>query len=189
MEIWKGIPGYEELYEVSNMGRIKAKAKTRRAGIKSYRFIPEKIISPIIQHSGYAHVGLWKDQQCKQLRLHRLVAESFCINDDPNNKTQVNHLNEDKLDNRAENLEWVTPKQNTNYGSCIQKRIYGRERAVECLSFSGEIIKYFRSQAEANAWCGVQRNDGHIARCCKNKQKTAYGYRWRYAKGGDAKCC
>ena len=124
-EEWKAVPGFEDLYEISNLGRLKALAKkvnTWNGG----RACQEKLVKPIIQHSGYAHVGLWRNQKCKQARLHRLVAEAFCPNDDPEHKTQVNHLNEDKLDNRACNLQWVTPKENTRYGNCIAKRIYGR---------------------------------------------------------------
>lgn len=184
-EVWKDIEGFEGLYQVSNLGRVKALAKTVSNNSYSGKFLEEKIISPIVQNSGYAHVGLWRNRVCKQSRLHRLVAKAFCLNDDPERKTQVNHLNENKLDNRACNLEWVTPKQNTNYGGCVARRIYGREVSVECLDkFTGEVIKRFKSQAEANAWCGVTRNDGHIAACCKGKQKTAYGYCWRYCEGG-----
>lgn len=179
-ELWKDIEGYEGLYQVSNMGRVKALAKKTKTwtGMKSW---PERILKPIIQHSGYAHVGLWRRQKCKQSRVHRLVAAAFCTNDDPVHKTQVNHLNENKLDNRASNLCWVTPQENTCYGTGISRRICGREKAVECLSSNG-VVRHFRSQAEANAWCGVSRNDGHIAACCRGKQKTAYGYRWRYVE-------
>lgn len=182
-EFWKDIKGFEGLYQVSNLGRVKALAKiTNTWNGGQYR--PSKILKPIIQKSGYAHVGLWRNRVCKQSGLHRLVADAFCSNDDPEHKTQVNHLNENKLDNRACNLEWVTPKQNTNYGGCIARRIYGREVSVECLDKStGEVVKRFKSQAEANAWCGAARNDSHIASCCKGKQKTAYGYRWRYFEG------
>ena len=182
-EVWKDIPGYEDLYQVSNMGRIRAFPKMTRIGNKK-RFCEMRFLSPIVQHSGYAHIGLWRNGDCKQARLHRLVAEAFCVNDNPQCKTQVNHLNEDKLDNRAENLEWVTAKENTNYGTCIERRIYGRERAVECVDMEGNVHCKFRSQAEANSWCGVARNDGHIAACCNGNQKTAYGYRWRYATEG-----
>lgn len=169
-EDWKDVKGYEGLYQVSSEGRI----MVCRNGVC-------KEVKGILQHSGYMHVGLWTSGKCKQSRLHRLVAAAFCPNDDPVNKTQVNHINENKQDNRACNLEWVTPKQNTNHGTAIARRIYGREKAVQCLTKDGTFIKRFKSQAEANAFCGVARNDGHIARCCIGKQKTAYGYRWQYA--------
>lgn len=181
-EIWKPVPDFEDLYQVSNLGRMKALAKyTTTWNGKQYH--PEQFIKPIVQHSGYAHVGLWRKQKCKQMRLHRIVATVFCPNDDPVNKTQVNHINENKLDNRACNLEWVTPKQNTNHGTAIARRIYGTERAVVCLDkLTGMPVQVFKSQAEANSWCGVSRKDGHISACCKGHQKTAYGYRWRYVE-------
>ena len=180
-EIWKDVAGYEGLYQVSNMGRVKTLDKAIKTSFGK-RMSKEKILSPIIQKSGYAHIGLWRDKKCKQSCVHRLVAYAFCINTDPSTKIQVNHINENKLDNRACNLEWVTAKENTNYGGCIARRIYGREKSVECLSKEGVYVRTFKSQAEANAWCGVSRNDGHIASCCHGKQKTAYGYRWRYAE-------
>lgn len=131
-EVWKDIPGYEDLYQVSNMGRIRAFPKMTRIGNKK-RFCEMRFLSPIVQHSGYAHIGLWRNGDCKQARLHRLVAEAFCVNDNPQCKTQVNHLNEDKLDNRAENLEWVTAKENTNYGTCIEKaHLWSRTRCRMC---------------------------------------------------------
>ena len=183
-EVWKDIDGFVGLYQVSNLGRVKTLKKEIRIG-NIIGTKPERILKPIIQHSGYAHVGLWKGGICKQSRVHRLVAYAFCPNDATLFKDQVNHKNENKLDNRADNLEWVTPKQNTNYGSCISKRIYGRIISVDCLDrTTGEILVTFKSQADANAWCGVARNDGHIAQCCSGKQKTAFGYRWQYHKGG-----
>lgn len=183
-EVWKDIDGFVGLYQVSNLGRIKAlKKKTKtHNGTKTW---PERIVKPIVLHSGYADVGLWRNGTCKRSRVHRLVAYAFCPNDATLFKDQVNHKNENKLDNRAENLEWVTPKENTNFGTCIARRIYGRIAPVDCLDrLTGDVLKTFKSQADANAWCGVARNDGHISQCCKGMQKTAYGYRWQYHKGG-----
>lgn len=184
-ELWADIDGFEGFYQVSNMGNIRSLDRiiVSKTGKRVWK---GQMIKPIIQHSGYAHVGLHSPGFSKQCRLHRLVASAFCPNDDPLHKTQINHLNENKLDNRACNLVWASPKESTNYGGCIARRIYGRERAVECVDSHGDIVHWFRSQAEANAWCGVARNDGHIAACCNGKQKTAYGYRWRYAyQGGE----
>ena len=189
-EIWKDVTGYEGIYQVSNMGRVKRLEKRTRtwSGYKTWK---EIILKPIVQHTGYAHIGLWDKGKQKQVRLHRLVAMAFCENYDPLHKTHINHLNEDKLDNRACNLEWVTAKENTNYGGCIARRIYGRIKSVECIDGDGNIVRSFKSQADANAWCSVSRNDGHIAACCRGHQKTAYGYRWQYAhqaqQGGDAR--
>lgn len=146
--------------------------------------MPERIIKPILQHSGYFHAGLWRNQKCKQIRVHRLVALLFCHNPDPEKYTQVNHINEDKTDNRAENLEWITSKENTLYGTGIKRRAISRGEPVTCYTDEGD-IKTFVSQADANEWLGLSRNDNHISQCCKGKQKTAYGYKWRYASKND----
>lgn len=185
-EIWKDVKGYEGLYQVSNMGRI-----------KSFAYKTWRIKKPIVQNSGYAHIGFYKKGVCKQARLHRIVAEAFCYNPDPKNKTQINHLNEDKLDNRACNLQWASPKENTNYGSCLIKRgkaISKRKlekRSVFCFSLAGQYVAMFRSCAEASEWACKDRNNRNIATACRGRQKTAFGFCWAYAQpaqiGGDAK--
>lgn len=180
-EQWKPIEGYESIYQVSNMGRVR-----RLAGVASNgRPLKAQIIKPILQHSGYCHVGLWRNGVCDQRRVHRLVAEAFIPN--PKNKATVNHLNEDKQDNRACNLEWATVGENTRHGSCIERRTANRRpdapnkrKAVIGTDKDG-IEHVFDSIANASQYVGVSRNDGHITACCKGNQRTAYGYTWRYA--------
>ena len=191
LEVWKDVIGFEGLYQVSSLGRVKSLDRYRIRSDGSRRFYPERIVNPIIQHTGYAHVGLWRDTVRKQARLHRVVAEAFCPNDDPEHKTQVNHINEDKLDNRACNLEWCTPKHNTNFGTCITKRVSNRRKGVYCLDKNTHsVVAYFKSNAEANAWCGVRRYSGSISDCCRGIQKSAHGYCWSHVhpaqEGGDA---
>lgn len=181
-EVWKDVPGYEGLYQVSNMGRVKTFDKLLNTKLGTRR-TKEQIISPIIQKSGYAHVGLWRNRQCKQSRVHRLVAEAFCINTDPDTKTQVNHINENKLDNRACNLEWVTPKQNTNHGTAISRRARkGKSlKVVQLDKETGDVLCVFLNERQASLSCGRSPH-GEIRKVCLGKQITAYGYRWRYAE-------
>ncbi len=115
-EIWKDIPGYNGTYKVSNRGRVK---RITGQGV-------EKYVSPIAQDSGYAHVQLSKNGKVQQVLLHRLVAEMFCSAGKHPGATQINHKNENKLDNRACNLEYSTPKENTNYGTAIKRRVKSR---------------------------------------------------------------
>ena len=103
-EIWKDIVGFEGLYQISSKGRV-----------KSLLFDKEKILKQNITKNGYCRVDLCKDKINKHYYIHRLVATTFL--DNPNNLPCVNHRDENPQNNMVSNLEWVTFKQNNNYGS------------------------------------------------------------------------
>ena len=100
MEIWKSIKGYEDLYEVSNLGRVNS-LFTRKG----------KIMKPKIEKDGYLRIGFWKDNKQKYYNIHRLVAEAF-LPQKEDYQNQINHINKIKFDNRVENLEWVSNIEN-----------------------------------------------------------------------------
>lgn len=108
-EIWKPIPNYEGLYEASSLGRIRS----------VYRY--NRILKPMISNSGYARVDLFKNKNRKQFSVHRLIAMTFISN--PEGKKAVNHIDENKLNNCIDNLEWVTHKENCNFGTAIKRRL------------------------------------------------------------------
>lgn len=178
-EHWVDILDYKGIYQVSSLGHIRRLESRDSNG----RLRPEQIIKPIVQHSGYAHVGLWWNQKCKQTRVHRLVAQAFIPN--PDNKPTVNHINENKLDNRVENLEWATVGENTRYGTCLRRRAISRGRDIEQLDLAGNSIRRWLSIADALRSLGKNPRDGHISSVCRGNQKTAFGYKWRYVKDGD----
>ena len=122
MEVWKAVKDYEGLYEVSNLGRIRSVPRTVRVGKgKGYeRLIESKILSPSINGSGYKIIILKKPNHKVICRtIHRLVAEAFIPN--PNNLSDVNHKDEDKMNNNVENLEWMAHKDNMNWGEVGKK--------------------------------------------------------------------
>lgn len=171
---WKDIKGYEGVYQINFDGCIR---KVTQDGYRS--------IKPILQHSGYMHVGLWKNRKCKQKRVHRLVAEAFIPN--PDNKPFVNHIDENKENNHCWNLEWVTARENTNHGQCVRKRTLSRRsdapnarKPVTMIRDDGIRVTYSSVTAACIA-VGASPRDGHISQCCKGKQNTAYGYQWEYA--------
>ena len=104
-EEWRDVVGYEGLYQVSSEGRV-----------KSFKWNKERFLKPRGNRGGYLQVNLYAGGgKPKKFYVHRLVCEAF--HDNPDNKPQVNHVNEDKADNRACNLEWCTAEENTNFGT------------------------------------------------------------------------
>ena len=163
-EEWKPIEGYEGLYEVSNMGRVKS-LNYRKTG-------KEKIMKGGDDGHGYLSVNLWKDGKANKGKIHRLVAQAFLEN--PQNLPEVNHKNEDKTDNRVENLEWCTKQYNIEYSQA--KAVIGINKV------SGLILE-FPSQMEASRQTGT--NQGHIWGCCNGRRKSAGGFLWFYADEDD----
>ena len=116
-EIWKDIVGYEGLYQVSNLGNVK-RLKGYKGRGKGY-IVEEHLIKPSISSNGYQNVVLCKNGKTKTFTMHRLVAIAFLYNSD--NLPQVNHKDENKLNNCVDNLEWCDSKYNNNYGTRNKK--------------------------------------------------------------------
>jgi len=174
-EEWKDIKDYEGLYQVSNLGRIKSLGRYKNNWSKK-QWVEERILKQRLANTGYYMVVLSKNGKVKGFLVHRLVAETFIPN--PENKPQVNHKDENKLNNHIENLEFCTRKYNCNYGTKM-------ERQKEKLGKS--VIQYDRNMTCINIYSSITKasqttkiNLGNIAKCCKNERKTAGGYIWKY---------
>lgn len=171
IEIWKNIFGFEELYQVSNWGRV-----------KSLKFGKERVLKPLKEIHGYLRVDLFKDGKHNFKFVHRLVAEAFIPNDDLF-KTQINHKNEVKIDNNVENLEWVTCSQNINFGSRTERmaktNTNGKcSKAVLQYSLDGTFIKEYPSVREVERQLGFRNTN--ISACCLGKYKQSHNFKWQY---------
>ena len=121
-EIWKPVIGYEGLYEVSNLGRVRSVDRLVKYSNGQIHLHKGRILSPGLVHkSGYLQVGLCNNGKTKHKMVYRLVAEGFLPNID--NLPQVNHKDENPFNNCVENLEWCTIEYNINYGTRTQKAI------------------------------------------------------------------
>ena len=112
LEEWKPVVGYEGLYSVSNLGRVRSEERTKLSPLQGTVRVKEKLRS-LKTIEGYKAVGLSLNGKVKSFRVHRLVAEAFIIN--PENKPCVNHIDNDRANNSVDNLEWVTNRENTHH--------------------------------------------------------------------------
>lgn len=168
-EIWKPVIGYEELYQVSNLGNVKS-LNYKKTG-------KEKLLKFTLTHKGYLMASLTKDHKTKKLFVHRLVAKSFIPN--PENKPFVNHINEIKTDNKSKNLEWCTHEYNVNYGSRNKRISETMQKRVVQHDLDYKIVHIYKSLSEASLENNIYISE--ISECCSKKRKTAGGYIWRYA--------
>ena len=182
-EIWKDIEGYDGAYQVSNMGRVKSVARltTRpcQYGVREYR-IPEKVLRQRMGTSGYLCVNLHHDGKQVTEMIHRLVALHFCKG--YADGMTVNHIDEVKTNNRADNLEWCDRQYNINYGTGKWRREKFNARPVEQLTTDGKVIARYDNASQAARAVGCDPST--INAVCRGKPRcnTAKGYRWRYAE-------
>lgn len=170
-EVWKDIPNFEGLYQVSNLGRVKSFHRST----KHYQQ-DEYILNPTTKENGYCNVTLYGNNSRHKFLVHRLVAEAFIPN--PNNLPQVNHKDEDPLNNAASNLEWCTAEYNNAYGTAKIRMSETKSHPVEQLTVDGQVIAIYRSVRIACEMLGVKKSSlGYAIR----KGTNCKGYFWRYS--------
>lgn len=189
-EVWKDIEGYEGLYQISNLGRVKSlKRKVKGNKNQGERFQYERIMKQTICSTGYYSVTLKKDT-IKTYKVHRLIAQAFIPN--PNNYLIINHKDGNKLNNDIYNLEWCTYSHNVKeaykMGLCEKQRENSRKRFKECnkkinkYTKDGQYICTYNKMTDALFDLGINEKNGvsNISNCCKGIRKSAFGYKWSY---------
>lgn len=204
-EIWKDIPGYKGLYQISNFGRVKSFPKYRTRYYRTERVLKQRNC----EQNQYFEVILYKDRVGKSFKVHRLIAEAFIPN--PENKPCIDHINTIRTDNRIENLRWVTLKENANNPITVSRfkelsagknnYFYGKELSAEhrekmSLAKKGKLngnrsvpviqidpitniqVKEYLSAQEAERQTGVSQPN--IISVCKGKRPRAGGFKWKY---------
>lgn len=187
-EIWKDIKGYEGRYMISNLGnvltmRYKGKGKAKQ-------------LKPYNDEKGYFMVSLYNNKKIKTKRIHEIVAKTFILN--PDNLPQVNHIDGNKHNNRIDNLEWCTSKENIRHAwkNGLMKSTKGRKRKNLKHNFLGYKAKKSKSVAQysldgeyINTWKSINeaaRNSnisaGNIHRCCMGEFKQTGGYIWKFVE-------
>lgn len=178
-ETWRPVVGFEEDYQVSNMGRV-----------KSFKFGKERVLRPAANNRGYLFVYLCKDGKKQMKTVHRLVAQAFLPN--PKGLAEVNHIDEDKANNAVTNLEWCDRAYNCNFGTRNERvtaiLTNGKcSKSVQQLTKTGKLVANYPSASEAARQTGWDVSG--ICHCCnggfyqKGKWRNLHSYKnfkWRY---------
>lgn len=162
--MWKDISGYKKLYRASNSGEV-------------YSIRSKKLLKPGVGKNGYEIVVLCYKNKPITKYVHRIIAELFVPK--IKNKKIINHLDENKCNNKSSNLQWATYRENMLYGNAIEKLSIIKSMPIEQLTLDNKVIKVWRNPRKAakkgfNAW--------HIHSCCNGRAKTHSGFKWRYKK-------
>lgn len=162
-EIWKDIQGYEGLYQVSTLGRVK-------------RVTTGRILKGSKDKDGYLMVRLSKNNIKSDKAIHRLVAQAFIPN--PENKLEVNHIDENKTNNSLYNLEWMTRKENINHGTRNERASKSNSIPIIAINIKNGESQEFYGACECARQLGLYQQ--HISAVLNGKQKQTKGYTFKY---------
>lgn len=183
-EIWKAVPNYEGMYEVSSKGRVRSIDRILQTA-RGLIYKKGNVMHPNVNNSGYYYVCLCGKQKHWYAKVHRLVAMAFIPN--PNNFPEVNHKDGNKLNCSVENLEWCTHSDNHKHSykmglsklSIAQKA--KQKRLLQLDPVTEEVIKVWESVSDANMYFYGKKYNSSIYRCIHGEYHTASGFKWKYA--------
>lgn len=165
-EIWVPVANCDG-YHISNLGRV-----------KSCKRSTPKLKPQYIDKYGYSIVVLTVENRTVTRKVHRLVAEAFIPN--PDNKPYINHKDENKLNNRVDNLEWVTPLENNIFGTRLMRVLQKTQKVVNQYDMQGRFIARYESVSVAAKMTNISQSN--ISHCLRGNQKSAGGYKWDYER-------
>lgn len=180
-ECWRWYDGYVNLYQVSTRGQVRGVDRWVTDSKGRKRFIKGRILKPRRDKNGYLCVTLSRDGKERTFKIHRMVAETWL--DNPENKPEVNHLDENPGNPDVFNLSWASRIENQNWGTAIKRMADSKSKPVVAVDpKTGAVVKEFPSMNEA------ERNgfdSGPISACCKGKALSHKGFVWRYKDDYD----
>lgn len=179
VEKWKDIVGYEGLYKVSTLGRVKTLHENTRIADKNTRIMRQKEDT-----QGYYRVNLYKDKKCKSELVSRLVATAFIEN--PYNLPHVGHMNDNKKDNTVTNLYWTEPYENNRHNGKLERLQKAHKNKIKTIAkkLSMKIIGTSIENGSCVSFESMQMaqrhgfNSGKISMCVNGKRRTHKGYVW-----------
>lgn len=158
MEIWKDVVGYEGIYEVSNLGRVRTHENKTTTSVKhGVRHWKQRILKQKVSKDNNCRVSLWKDKTDKTWLVHRLVALAFLPLEE--GRDYVNHIDGHRLNNTVENLEWCNHKENNNHA--FDTGLMTSNHSVILYDTETKQAHNFRSKAKASEFLG--KNQGYIS--------------------------
>lgn len=169
-EIWRPVPGYEDTYEVSNKGNFRSLRRKISHSRQGYNQRQQLLHTYDPKKFDYICVGLWRNGKCKQMLLHRLVAQVFIPN--PGNKPYVNHIDGNRRNNCVENLEWCTPQENTQHAirTGLQQKVWDNSVPIYCK----ELNMTFPTISATAKYLNI--TEGTVVNATKLGQPTSKGY-------------
>ena len=186
IEIWKPVPNYEEFYEVSNFGRFRSLDGYKKCRNGKFAKKKGQIIKQGKYQNGYMQIHFKVNGIDKCFLSHRIVATVFVENDNPKEKTTVNHIDGDKTNNNANNLEWLSMTDNHKHAFRIGLKKWKNGMGCVCipvvqLDKNNHFISIHNSISEAQRFVGAKSTSG-IRNCCNGLALSSMGFKWMLLK-------